>query len=339
MNECQGDIVPVNEVSLNRDWIFWIKDLQYPKNSRLKCYLCSMTRKYNKLRYNQYAEMAKDEGILYPTKAENLKAIKNHAASRGHARVKEDFKKLDLGNVVESLADLIATKGTNPFYEATNNVMKSVFYEVGIHNSLNSHPQTMEFLQGFGINVGKPHCHTSDAARNFVVAMGETYHYNFIGSLTDDKPMTLSKIIIITMLDSKLNTNGHIISVVDSSTDKSNKNQFATMLYTFEHGLPMLYHYRLIELDAISTGAAKFEKFEKALYEDGILDYVKRNLVVRLSLKINIIFINLTFLSLISKAIVSDAGSDLMGKHNGFAALLQKNWNTKVVVHHCLVSY
>ena len=128
-------------------------------------------------------------------------------------------------------------------------------------------------------------------------------------------------------------------SVVDSSTDKSNKNQFATMLYTFEHGLPMLYHYRLIELDAISTGAAKFEKFEKALHEDGILDYVKRNLVVRLSLEINIIFINLTFLSLISKAIVSDAGSDLMGKHNGFAALLQKNWNTKVVVHHCLVSY
>ena len=52
------------------------------------------------------------------------------------------------------------------------------------------------------------------------------------------------------------------------------------MLYTFEHGFPMLYHYKLIELDAISTGAAKFEKFEKALQDDGILDYVKRNLVV-----------------------------------------------------------
>ena len=55
------------------------------------------------------------------------------------------------------------------------------------------------------------------------------------------------------------------------------------MLYTFEHGFPMLYHYKLIELDAISTGAAKFEKFEKALQDDGILDYVKRNLVVRFS--------------------------------------------------------
>ena len=35
---------------------------------------------------------------------------------------------------------------------------------------------------------------------------------------------------------------------------------------------------------------------------------------------------------------MSDAGSDLMGKNIGFSALLQKNWNIKCVVHHCLVS-
>ena len=68
--------------------------------------------------------------------------------------------------------------------------------------------------------------------------------------------------------------------VVDTSTDKSNKNQFATMLYTFEHGFPMLYHYRLIEMGSLSTGQSKFEKFQKALEDDMILDHVKRNLVV-----------------------------------------------------------
>ena len=54
------------------------------------------------------------------------------------------------------------------------------------------------------------------------------------------------------------------------------------MIYTFEHGFPMLYHYRIIEIDTISTGEAKLEKLEKALREDMILDHVKRNLVVRL---------------------------------------------------------
>ena len=48
----------------------------------------------------------------------------------------------------------------------------------------------------------------------------------------------------------------------------------------------MLYHYRIIELDAISTGEAKFAKFEKALRQDGILDHVKRNLVVSFILRI-----------------------------------------------------
>ena len=54
------------------------------------------------------------------------------------------------------------------------------------------------------------------------------------------------------------------------------------MLYTFEHGFPMLYHYRLIEMGSLSTGQSKFEKFQKALEDDMILDHVKRNLVVRL---------------------------------------------------------
>ena len=54
------------------------------------------------------------------------------------------------------------------------------------------------------------------------------------------------------------------------------------MFYTFEHGFPQLYHYRIIELGTISTGETKFQKIQKALNDDMILDHVKRNLVVRL---------------------------------------------------------
>lgn len=202
IHEVQGDIVPVNAVSVNRDWIRWVRNNQQPRMSRLKCYPCAMMKPYNKLRSNEYSEMASEHGILYPTKGENLKAIKRHAASKGHERVREDIQKYNLGEVIGSLADLIAKKGTNPMNEATNNVVKSVFYEIGVHNSLNSHQQTMEFLQSFrkddgtpAINVGKSHCHSRAAARNFVVAMGERYHLNFLEGLNEDKPLTLSMLI------------------------------------------------------------------------------------------------------------------------------------------------
>ena len=198
MNECQNDIAPVNEVSENRDWVNWIKNIQNPKASRFNCYYCSLLKPYNKLRDNEYSDMASAQGILYPTKADNAKAIKRHAASKGHARNMEVVKRFELGTVMDSLADLIAKKGTNPFNAPTNNVMITVNYEVSIHNSLRSHPHTMALLRRFGVDVGNPHCHSVTAAREFLEAMSETYHKKFIQELTEDIPMTLSMLITIT---------------------------------------------------------------------------------------------------------------------------------------------
>ena len=59
------------------------------------------------------------------------------------------------------------------------------------------------------------------------------------------------------------------------------------MLYTFEHGFPMLYHYRILEMASISTGESKLDKFEKILKDDMVFDHVKRNLVVSCQISIN----------------------------------------------------
>ena len=199
MQQCQRDLVDVNLVSENRDWISWIKDIQNPKKSRFKCYQCSLTKPFNKMRDNEYSEMANEEGILYDSYGENNKAIKRHAASKGHQRVKEDIRRFNIGTVLETLADLIAKKGTNHWNEHTNNVMIAVNYEITIHNSFNTHPHTMALLKGFGVKVGNPHCHSVAAAANFLEAQSVTYHRKFLRELTEDIPMTLSMLITTTL--------------------------------------------------------------------------------------------------------------------------------------------
>ena len=215
MSQCQGDVIPVEEVSNNRNWINWIKNLQDPRMSRLNCYPCSMTRQYNQMRDNEYSDMASEHGILYSSKHENAKAIRRHAASKGHERVQETIKKFQLGEVIGSLADLIAKKGTNPYNEATNNVMIAVNYEISVHNSLNSHPVTMDMLKGFGVDVGNPHCHSSRAARDFVIAQSETYHEKFIGDLTEDIPLTLSMLITKRFFEVLMNLKSIALELID----------------------------------------------------------------------------------------------------------------------------
>ena len=73
------------------------------------------------------------------------------------------------------------------------------------------------------------------------------------------------------------------------------------MLYTFEHGFPMLYHYRLIEMGSLSTGQSKFEKFQKALEDDMILDHVKRNLVVSILIELHVMILKALIMSFLIK--------------------------------------
>ena len=200
IHQFQSDLVDVNLVSENRDWINWIKNLQDPRQSRFNCYPCSKTKPFNQMRDNEYSEMASRQGILYDSYGENNKAIKRHANSKGHERVVEEIHKHDVGKVLDSLADLIATKGTNHWTESTRNVMIAVNYEISIHNSLRSHPFTMEMLKGFKVNVGNPHCHTRQAAAKFVEAQSITLQRKFRRELIEDIPMTLSMLITRTLV-------------------------------------------------------------------------------------------------------------------------------------------
>lgn len=200
MQQCQSDLVDVNLVSENRNWINWIRNIQNPRESRFNCYQCSLTRPWNTVRDNEYTGMASDQGILYSSKTENNQAIRRHAESKGHGRVMEKISQLEIGTVKESLADLIAKKGTSHWNQATNNVMIAVNYAVSIHNSLSSHPQTMELLKGFGVNIGNPHCHSRKASAEFLEAMADTYLRKFRADLTEDIPMTLSMLFSKTKL-------------------------------------------------------------------------------------------------------------------------------------------
>lgn len=49
---------------------------------------------------------------------------------------------------------------------------------------------------------------------------------------------------------------------------------------SFEDGFPQLYHYRILTMGVGGSGMDKFRKFEKAVKEDQILDFLKRNLKV-----------------------------------------------------------
>ena len=213
MQQCQSDLVDINLVSENRNWINWIKDIQNPKKSRFNCFQCSLTRPWNNVRDNEFSDMASDQGILYSTKGENNRAIRRHAESKGHERVMEKMHKLELGTVMKSLADLIAKKGTNPWNAPTNNVMIAVNYAVSIHNSLRSHPHTMDMLKGFGVDVGNPHCHSRYAAAEFLEAMSDTYLRKFRQDLTEDIPMTLSKLFTINNLFLCLEVRTQILSL------------------------------------------------------------------------------------------------------------------------------
>lgn len=176
--------------------------------------------------------------------------------------------------------------------EVTARMIRTVYVENKLTLPFLAHSSLVLLQRTHGVNMG---CH----------------HYERTGA----RRMTehISKMMHDTLIDSLTSTNKPISIIVDGSTDPSQTHFLIVYFQTIEENNPVIYFYKLIELNA-ETGVGLYEAIYESWRSDNILNHMKKNLV----------------------GFASDGARSMTGKNNGFISYIRHFADNPIYAVHCM---
>jgi len=233
---CKADVQP---------WIELMVNPSNPANSRYRCKWCNhfYVNKPNlpdltldPFIEGKIPEIITSVGALRQQKRNNKVLINTHLTNNNHDIIK--------GYIADKNGAMEAQKN---YLKVTADMFYWVYVQSRLEMSYSKHPQLINALKGFGIDLGVRHF-SKWSARKMVMFISDQFHQQLIKKLVkNQQPMTL---------------------LLDSSTDVSGKKIILFYFQTLEKCRPVLHFYKALQLQS-DTGEEMFKVFTAQIKKDG----------------------------------------------------------------------
>lgn len=148
MKQFQNHLIDVSVPEAYKEWFNYFFNPRNPAKSTFGCWLCWFFRHLTQFRESHYSKMATGTGILHSTKAENHRAIKNHATSVIHLRTYEEAAKYELFDMDDDTIINMKPED-NPMIGPTNNVVEMIIQESKMNIPGNKHPMMFDYVRRY----------------------------------------------------------------------------------------------------------------------------------------------------------------------------------------------
>lgn len=292
----QDNLIPVKHVIKNKDWFEYLPNIENPAESHYRCRLChtyydkfSLDKKYKNA-------LANEEGALYNTLDRNREIIIGHGSIKGHLSVIEILKsqkkkrmRMDFENIRER-----EENEDERILEITSKMLRTVYVLNKLTMPFSSHTGLVTLQELNRIDMGYHHYDRSGCTR-MTEFISETMHN--------------------TMIDTLLNKNVPISIIVDGTTDSSRIHYLIVYFQTIENDNPVIYFYRLLEVNdesALGLFTIITQAWEKE--KGDFVNYMKRNLI----------------------GFASDGASVNLGRSGGLVQHFKNFANSPIFAVHCM---
>ncbi len=303
----QSSIINVEWLSDKKVWVEYLYNTDDPEHSKFRCRLCY--KHWNRVvGQTNKPDLAKEQGKIWNTKNVARDTLRDHPQTGAHRTIVEALKKEDANMIPERVgrAASAVSKIEDSLYIVTARMMKLVYMEAKLHIPFSQHRDIVSTLKANDMNIylGTRHYEKTSATRMVLFISNE-----------------MQKTLVRYLLS---DYNGPFSIIVDTATDPSLRHYLIVyirfVVYKGRYVGPSTVLYRVIEMGTLETAEAMYNALLNAFREDSRLgedfyQVVKRRLV----------------------AFVADGASVNMGRRNGLATRLDRDFSEKsLYVIHCM---
>lgn len=274
----------------------YVKNNEHPDESHYRCRLCYKYYDNLHLDVRHKNACAYKEGTLKKTLDKNRETILGHSSTNGHLTIIDLLRKTAHKRIRQDLENIreLEEKKDSKALEITSKMIRTVYVINKLTMSFSSHGGIVTLQKINGIDMGYHHYERTSCMRMTTV-MSKTMHD--------------------TLIEQLLSKNVPISIIIDGTTDSSRIHYLIVYFQTMENDNPMIYFYRLIEVnDESSLGF--FEALENAWKKENgdFYGYMHNNLV----------------------GFASDGAAVNIGKHGGLVNHLKQFAKTPLLAVHCM---
>jgi len=238
----------------NKVWLEYLFAPLNPDISKFRCRICYGYTKDNKLTKN-IPLLATVDGYFEKNYKMVWKKISSHTKSFVHEQAIKSLKENYIISLKTGLNDLQATRTSDLTATSipTVKMIRTVYAEIKLAISMNSHPDIVELQKLNGVDLGTHHFDRTSATK-IMESISELMHSTLIKSLKE---------------------NNHPLSIIlDTSTDAANNNFLLIYIRSIENNYPMTYFYRCLHITS-ETSESLFNVIKDAFKQDKLLEYFK----------------------------------------------------------------
>ena len=165
----------------NKNWLELYINKQDPSKSALRCKYCYHYEDVFSIVPRTKNLLATEKGAIKLTKGENNKMIRDHLHTVTHDEIEKSLKE-------RKIDELYNVKRSEPrHHKVTNNIYRSIYYEIMTGLSFNSHHSLVELQEQNGAVMGNM-CRNKDTAKKMTIHLSEEMHKELLAYLKEKKP-------------------------------------------------------------------------------------------------------------------------------------------------------
>ena len=170
-----------NTFLANKNWLELYIDKQNPAKSALRCKYCYHYADVFSIVPRVSSPLATEKGAIKLTKSENNKMIRDHTHTAVHDEVEKSLKD-------RKIDELYNVERKEPrHHKVTNNIYRSIYYEIMTGLSFNSHHSLVELQEQNGATMGDM-CKSKEIAKKMTIHLSEEMHKELKAYLLKKKP-------------------------------------------------------------------------------------------------------------------------------------------------------
>lgn len=253
-----------------------------------KCWLCNQYAEEFGLGSHYKKQVSYPEGqIVLNEKAKNYEIIRTHFNSKFHETIKSKLVEKSLLNIKNKFIDAqIKAEENFAIYEATSKVFRTVYTLILANIPFDDYDHLIELQQTHEVKLGRLYLNRF-GARKMITTMAVNMRLKLVDHLTkNNNPLSI---------------------LVDTS--EAGYHYLSVFFQTIENDRTVVYFYDLIQVTDL-TGFGLYQSLYNQMQKDGVLSYVKNNLV----------------------GIATDGASSFVGKDKGFVSYFKKFATNRILI-------
>ena len=195
----QSDLWPINTMKEKYKWSQLVLNETDPAQSRIRCGMCNKFSKAARIRPQEMSDISKDEGILFPEKRYNLRALQRHAKGSQHNGIEQWLKNLAEQNIKEDDYPMAIMKNAEGYpndtvydeYTVTARMLRTVYLESKLNVPYTSHQDVVNLQKLNSINMGYHHYTKTSAKQMLDLISGEMHKRLMAKIQNEDNPISI----------------------------------------------------------------------------------------------------------------------------------------------------